>query len=60
MWDVKLKFRHRQQYGGTRGKGVRVVKGEGAQYIVTEDDFTLGGGHTMYSMYRENVHLEPT
>ena len=26
---------------------VQMVKGEGAKYLVTEGDLTLGGGHTM-------------
>ena len=35
---------------------------KGAKYMVTEDDLTLGGGHTMqYAvMYHRNVPLKPT
>lgn len=40
--------RHSQQCGGyQRGGGWGVVKGEGVKYMVTEDDFTLGGGPTV-------------
>ena len=32
MWNIKLKLRHRQQYGGYQREGMgRVVKGKGSQ-----------------------------
>ena len=37
----------------TRGRGVEVSKGKGDRYMVTEDDLTLGGGHTV--QYTDHV-----
>ena len=46
-WDIKQTHRHRQQYGcNQRRKGVG-GDSKGAQYMVMEDDLTLGGGHKM-------------
>ena len=43
----------------TRGKMVGVVKGEGAKYMVTEGDLTLGVRHTMqYTDNMSNVYLK--
>ena len=49
--------RHRQQHGGCqRGEGGDVVKG--GKCMVTEDDLTLSGGHTMQCTGYRNVHLK--
>ena len=53
MWDIKLKLT--DTVNGvevTRGKGLEgAVKG--VTYMLTEEDLTLGGGHTM--QYRHYV-----
>ena len=51
MWDIKLKLKDRQQFGGYQREGDGVVKW--AKYIVMEDDLTLGGGHPM--QYTDHV-----
>ena len=46
-WDIKQTHRHRQRYGcNQRRKGVG-GDSKGAQYMVMEDELTLGGGHKM-------------
>ena len=43
----------------TRGKMGGVVKGDGAKYMVTEGDLTLGVRHTMqYTDNMSNVYLK--
>ena len=44
--------------GVTRGKGVGERRVKGAKYMVTEDELTLGGGHTM--QYTDDVPQEHT
>ena len=40
--------KHRQWYGSyQREEGWGMVKVKGGKYMGTEDDLTLGGGHTM-------------
>ena len=45
MWDIKLKLMDTDIMLVSRGKGLDRVKG--SKYMVTEDDLTLGSGHTM-------------
>ena len=47
----------------TRGGGERAREGQGGQYVVTEADLTVGGGHTMQHADHvswKNVHVKPT
>ena len=64
MWDdIKLTATSKQtkktlidtdnSMVATRGRGVEVSKGKGDRYMVTEDDLTLGGGHTV--QYTDHV-----
>ena len=49
MWGIKLKIKDKENaMGVTWGEGsTEVVNHKGANYMVANDDSTLGGGHTM-------------
>ena len=53
--------RYKQGHGSYQREGKGVIKGKGAKYVVTGDDFTLGGGHmsNIQIVYHGNVHMKP-
>lgn len=56
MWDVKLKLIDTTLWWLPGGSGWGVAEGEGAKYLVAEDDLTVGGGHTVYRSCVREIH----
>lgn len=52
--EEKQKYTQATVWWSPEGRGVtRIVKDKGVKYVVTEDDLTLGNGHTV--QYKDHV-----